>query len=117
VPIEGSPDFVELAIWTPRDGIGNPAVDFRFMPAGPVGADFELRGKRALGNLAVDGRPGQPGPSEDGFQADDTLWFSHGGAASCWLFLTASEIRQDGRLQARKSILSNAVLWRRAGDK
>src|SRR5581483_11626537 len=87
------------------------------MPAGAVGADFELSREGALGDLAVDGGPRQPGPGEDGFQADDTLWFAHGGAASCWLFLTASEIRQDGQLQARKSILSIAVLWRRAGDK
>ena len=55
----------------------------RFMPAGPAGADFELGRERALGNFAVDGGPGQPGPSEDGLQADDTVWFAHGRAASC----------------------------------
>ena len=38
------------------------------MPAGPVGADFELSRERALGDLAVDGGPGQPGPGEDGFK-------------------------------------------------
>src|SRR5580692_1204216 len=65
------------------------------MPACAVGADFELSRKGALGDLAVDGRPGQPGPDEDGFQTDDTLWLAHGRDASCWLFLTAAESRQD----------------------
>ena len=53
------------------------------MPAAPVGADFELSRERALGDLAVDGRPGQPGPGKDSFQADDTIWLAHGRAASC----------------------------------
>lgn len=53
------------------------------MPAGPVGADFELSRERALSDLAVDGGPGEPGPGEQGFQADDTVWFAHGRAASC----------------------------------
>src|ERR1700757_4266431 len=66
------------------------------MPAGPVGADLDLRRKRTLGNLAIDGGTGKPGPGKNGFQADDTLRFSHGRAASCWLFVTASETRQDG---------------------
>ena len=60
-----------------------------------------LRRERALGNLAVDGGPGQPGPGKDSFQADDTVWFAHGRAASCWLFLTAAETRQDRQLQGR----------------
>src|SRR5207248_10444960 len=84
-------------------------------PAGPVGADSELSRERALGDLAVDSGPGQPGPSEDGFQPDDTVWFAHGRAASCSLFLTASETRQDRPLWARKSILHIAVLWRSDG--
>ena len=42
-----------------RDWIGDPAVDVGFMPAAPVGADFELSRERALGDLAVDGGPGQ----------------------------------------------------------
>ena len=87
------------------------------MPAGPVGADFELSRERALGDLAVDGGPGQPGPGKDGFQTDDTVWFAHGRAASCWLFLTAAETRQDRPLQARKRVLRVAVLWRRVGGK
>ena len=70
------------------------------MPAGPVEADLDLRWERALSDLAVDGLPGQPGPSKDGFQTDDTVWFAHGRAASCWLFLTAAEIRQ-GSVQRR----------------
>src|ERR1700744_1448878 len=65
------------------------------MPACTVGADLELSGECALGNLAVDGGPRQPGPGKHGFQTDDTVWFAHGRAASCWLFLTAAETRQD----------------------
>jgi len=87
------------------------------MPAGPVGADFELSRERALGDLAVDGGPGQPGPGKNGFQADDTVWLAHGRGASCSLLLTTSETRQDRPLQARKGILHIAVLWRRVGGK
>ena len=72
------------------------------MPAGSVGADFELGRERAFGDLAVDGGSGQPGPGKDSFQANDTVWVSHGHAASC--SLTASETRQDRVLQARKGI-------------
>src|SRR5215831_15994662 len=89
----------------PSDWIRYPAVDVGFMPAGPVGADFELSRERALGDLAVDGGPGQPGPGEHSFQADHTVWFWHGRAGSCSLSLRASETREDKRLQARKSIL------------
>ena len=60
--------IVCVAFWTPSDGICDPAVDVGFMPAGPVGANFELSRERALGDLAVDGGPGQPGPGEDGFK-------------------------------------------------
>jgi hypothetical protein len=91
-----SPDLIELAFRTPSDGICNPAVKIRFMPAAPVGADFELSRKRTLDDLAVDGGPGQPGPSKNGFQSDDPVWFTHGRAAPCSLFLTASGTRQDG---------------------
>ena len=84
------------------------------MPTAPVGADFELSRERALGDLAVDGGPRQPSPGKNGFQADDTFWFSHGCTASCWLFLTASETRQDGPLQARKRVFR---LARGAGGK
>jgi hypothetical protein len=85
------------------------------MPAGAVGADFELSRERALGDLAVDGGPGQPGPSENGFQTDDTVfWFAHDRAAS---LLAVSKTRQDRQLQARKSILHIAVLWRSDGGK
>jgi hypothetical protein len=87
------------------------------MPAGPVGADFELGRERALGDLTVDGGPGQSRPDKNGFQANDTVWFSHGHAASCSLLLTASETRQDRVLQARKGILHIAVLWCRVGGK
>src|SRR3954466_12784351 len=93
-PPEASSDRIELAFRAPCDGIGDPAVDVGLMPASPVGADFELSGERALGYLAVDGGSGQPGPGKDSSQTDDTVWFAHGRAASCWLFLTASETRQ-----------------------
>src|SRR5689334_12569262 len=39
----GLPDRIELALHTPSDGIGNPAVDGGFMPAAPVDADLYLR--------------------------------------------------------------------------
>ena len=45
----------------------------RISPASPVGADFELSGERALGDLAVDRGSGQPGPRKSGPQADDGL--------------------------------------------
>jgi hypothetical protein len=112
-----SADFIELAFRTPSDGICYPAVDVRFMPSGPIGADLQLSRERAFGDLAVDGGPGQPGPGEDGFQPDDTVYFAHGRAASCWLFLTVSETKQDGPLEARKSILLKGVLWRSDGGK
>src|SRR5450631_639994 len=67
------------------------------MPPSPGGAEFELGRESALGNLAVDGGSGQPGPGKDGFEADDTVWLTHGCAASCWLFLTAAETRQGKR--------------------
>ena len=87
------------------------------MLTGAVHADFDLSRERAFADLAVDGGPGQPGPGEDGLQTDDTIWFSHGRAASGSLFLTVSETRQDGPSQARKSILGKGVLWRLPGGK
>ena len=52
-----------------------------------------------------------------GHEADYPIWFAHGRAASCLLLLTASEIRQERPLRARKSILHIAVLWRSDGGK
>src|SRR5450755_1394752 len=112
-----SPDLIELAFRTPRDGIGYPAVDVGFVPPSPVGADFELGRERALGNLAVDGGSGQPGPGKDSFQTDDTVWFAHGRAASCWLFLTTAETRRGRHSRTRKRVLPVTVLWRRVGGK
>src|SRR5271154_230468 len=77
------------------------------MPAGSVAADFELGRERAFGDLTVDGGPGQSRPDKNGFQANDTVWVSHGHAASCSLLLTASETRQDRALQARKGIYTS----------
>src|SRR5260370_37644095 len=95
----------------------DPAVDVGCRPPGPGGADFELGGKRALGNLAVDGGSGQPGPGKDSFQTDDTVWFAYGRAASCWLFLTTAETRQGRHSRTRKRVLPGTVLWRRVGGK
>jgi hypothetical protein len=78
---EGSSAFIELAFRTPSYWICDPAVDIGFMPAGAVGADFKLSRERTLGDLTVDGRPGQPRSSEDGFQTNNTVWFRHGRAA------------------------------------
>src|SRR3569833_1388874 len=61
-----SPNFIELAYRTPSDWICDPSVEFGFMPACAVGADLELGRERAISDLAVDRRPGQPGPGEDG---------------------------------------------------
>jgi hypothetical protein len=73
----------------PPGRIGNPSVDVGFPPASTVGADPELGGEGPLGNLAIDGGTGQAGAGKDGFQANDTLWCLHGGAASCWMRLRA----------------------------
>ena len=108
---------IELGPRPPCSWISNPAVDVGLMPAAPVDADPDLRWERALGDLAVDGGPGQPGPGKNGFQADDTFWFSHCCTGSCWLFLTTSETRQGGPLQARKSILPFILLGRSDGGK
>ena len=37
---------------------------------------------------------------------DDRRLFAHGRAASCRLFLTTSETRQDGRLRASKRVFA-----------
>src|SRR5206468_1545108 len=73
------------------------------MPAAPVDADLDLRRERALGDLAVDGGPGQPGPGENGFQADDTVCFWHGRAGSCSLFLMTYETRQDSHCRRARA--------------
>ena len=102
-----SPDFIELAFRTPSDRICDPAVDVGFVPPSPVGAYFELSRECALRNLAVDGGPGQPGPGEDGFQTDDTVWFAHGRAASCWLFLTAVGPDRKGRCRRAREFFAS----------
>src|ERR1700735_2972845 len=84
--------------WPPSGGIGDPTVDVGFVPAGAVDADFQLGWERALGDLAVDGGPGQAGAGENGFQADDTGCYEHGCAAACWVCLTIAETRQSGDL-------------------
>ena len=70
------PQLVALGFRTPRHGICDPAVDVGFLPARAVDTDPELNRERSLGDLAVDGGPGQPGPGKDGFQTDDPVWLS-----------------------------------------
>lgn len=64
---------LNVALRTPRDGVGDPAIDIRFTPTGAVDADPDLRWERALSDLAVDRSPRQASPVEDGFQANDTV--------------------------------------------
>jgi hypothetical protein len=54
---------------------------------------------------------------ENSFQTDDTVWFAHGHAASCWLFLTAAETRQDKQLQVGKRGVRLVIVWRRDGGR
>ena len=61
-----SSDCAELSFRTPSDGIGDPEVYVGLMPAAPVNADLDLGRERALGDLAVEGGSGQPGPGKDG---------------------------------------------------
>ena len=66
--------------------IGNPAVDFSLAPARAIGADRHLRRESAFLDLAIDGRAGQAGAVEDGFEPDDAVWFGHGlGSIGCAL--------------------------------
>jgi hypothetical protein len=108
---------VEFIARPPSDRIGNPAVDVGFPPSRAVGADLDLGGKRALGDLAVDGGPRQAGSGKDGLETDDTVWLAHGSDASCWLFLTASETSQGKELSLRKKDLAGVGLWRGNGGK
>src|SRR5690606_30247411 len=101
----------------PRGGIGDPAVDVGFSPAGSVGADPELSREGAFRDLAVDGGPRQAGAGENRFQADDTVWLAHGRTALCWLFLTIAETSESNELLFRNSYLAGVVLRRRNGGK
>ena len=66
--------------------IGNPAVDFSLAPARAIGADRHLRRESAFLDLAIDGRAGQAGAVEDGFEPDDAVWFGHSlGSIGCAL--------------------------------
>ena len=48
----------KLAFRAPCHGICDPAVDVGFSPVGAVDVDPDLGRERALGDLAVDGGPG-----------------------------------------------------------
>jgi hypothetical protein len=74
---------IELAVGTPCDGIGDPAIDIGLVPAAPVDADPDLRWERALGDLAIDGGARQAGSGQNGLQTDDTVRFSHGWSTCC----------------------------------
>src|SRR3954447_12347859 len=52
-----------------------------------------------------------------GHEADYPIWFAHSRVASCWLFLTASEPRQDKQVQAGKRVVRLVVAWRRNGGR
>ena len=66
--------------------IGNPAVDFSLAPTRAIGAYRHLRREGAFFDLAIDGRAGQAGAVEDGFEADDAVWFGHSlGSIGCAL--------------------------------
>lgn len=108
-----SPDFIEL--WTPSDRICDRLISDSCQPA-PLVLILSRAGERTLGDLAVYRRPGQPGPGQDGPYPDSAVWFAHGLAASCWLFLTPSESRQVNSCRwTRGSSTSQA--WSRAGGK
>lgn len=85
----------------------------QFPPASAVDADPELGRERAVADLAVDGGSGQAGTGKDRFEPDDAVWFAHGGAASCWLFM----IQTEQRFIVVQEILAVVVLWRRDGGK
>jgi hypothetical protein len=73
-----------LALKPPPCRVIHPAVDVGLSPAGTVDADLELGRERALGDLAVEGGPGEAGSGEDGLEADDTVWLVHGRPGSGW---------------------------------
>lgn len=58
--------------------IGNPFVKFGLLPAGAADPKFDLLWERAFVHFAIDGRAGQAGAVEDGFEPDDAVWFGHG---------------------------------------
>lgn len=72
------------------------------MPACAVDTNLDLAWEGAFGDLAIDGGPGQTGAGQDGFQADDPVWFGHGHVASCWLFLTAADPEGQARTGAQE---------------
>src|SRR5271166_4056588 len=100
--------IIDILHWTPRHGVGDPAIEVRFPPAGAVDADPDLGRERTLGDLAIDSGPGQAGPGEDGVQADDTVWCGHGCAGSCQLSLTAPDTHRTSAY-ARKRVQGAVV--------
>src|SRR4051812_8740512 len=96
-PSQASTDLIQFAFRPPPDWIVDPAVDVGFAPAGAMDADPDLGRECALGDLAVDGGPGQPGPGEDGLEADDPIWLWHGFVGSGCLLLTAADPDRTGR--------------------
>jgi hypothetical protein len=67
--------------WSIGHRVCNPAVDSRFVPTSSMNADANLRRESAIGDLAIYSRAGQPGPGEDGFQADDAFGVGHGSSS------------------------------------
>lgn len=66
--------------------IGNPTVDFSLAPARAICAYRHLRRESAFLDLPIDGRAGQAGAVEDGFEPYDAIWFGHSrGSIGCAL--------------------------------
>src|SRR5271166_4143259 len=95
--------IIDILRWTPRYGVSDPAIEVRFPPAGAVDADPDLGRERTLGDLPIDGGPGQAG-----VQADDTVWCGHGCAGSCQLSLTAPDTHRTSAY-ARKRVQGAVV--------
>jgi hypothetical protein len=68
-----------------------------------VDADRYLRRKRAFIDLPIDSRARQPGAIEDGFEADDTVWFWHGLNSISWRLMTPPAMKIDPILPIEKS--------------
>jgi hypothetical protein len=68
--------------------IGNPAVDFSLAPARAICAYRHLWRESAFLDFAIDGRAGQAGAVEDGFEPDDAVWFGHSLASICCALMT-----------------------------
>lgn len=58
-------------------GIGDPALDGRFMPASAVDADRHLPGECPVRDLAVEGGAGKAGAGQHGLETDNPFMVGH----------------------------------------